>query len=423
VETAQELLKHYEEEIIKCMKCGNCQAVCPIYKETNREGGVARGKIQLASALLKGELEYTKSLQEKFQVCLTCKACNANCPCGVKPDEIILAVRAALAEKVGLPPAKKAIFNLMAKPGLLDFGLKMGSKLQGLALKKQREKVYSPRFPVGLDMKRTFPPLAEQPFRDTVPEETRLRDGKMKVAFFTGCGTNYIYTAVGQATINVLAKNRIEVVVPKNQHCCGAPVLIHGDRETAIEMARSLVELFGKLAVDAIITPCGTCGGSFQHNFVELLAGEPSYGPMAKNLSQKVYDISEFLIDKVEIDPDQLKPVKMKVTYHDPCHLVRGMNVSSQPRQLLKLVPGLELMEMKNPARCCGGAGSFTLTHYDLSMAIHQKKSDDIRRTGAEAVVTGCGSCRMQLEDGLYQEKMNLPVYHTIEILNMAYSN
>ncbi|MDW7674366.1 MAG: (Fe-S)-binding protein [Bacillota bacterium] len=418
---AHEILKRYEDEIIKCMKCGNCQAVCPVYKETSLEGGVARGKIQLAAALLNGSLEYTKSVQEKFQTCLTCMACNAACPCGVKPDQIILAARAALAEEVGLPFIKKSIFNVVSSPGLFDFGMKVGSKFQGLALKKQKDNAFSPRFPVGLDMKRVFPSLAPKAFKDSVPEVTKVENPKFKVAFFTGCVTNYIYTSVGHAAVNVLAKNGVEVVVPKAQHCCGAPVLIHGDRKTAGDMAKSLVETFSKLDIDAVITPCGTCGESFQHNFVELLAADPQYGPIAKELAKKTYDISEFLIDKVKIDGRDLKPVNMKVTYHDPCHLVRGMNVSKQPREILNMIPGLEFVEMKNAARCCGGAGSFTLTHYDMSMSIHQTKINDINSTGASTLVTGCGSCRMQFEDGLYQAQMGVPVLHTIEILNMAY--
>lgn len=417
----QEILARVEEEIHKCMKCGNCQAVCPVYKETNLEGGVARGKIQLAAALLKGDLEYTKSLQDKFQVCLTCKACNANCPCGVKVDEIILATRAALAKECGINLIKKVAFAALKKPGLFDFGLKLGGRLQGFGLKHQKENIYSPRFPVGLDMRRVFPSLAKQTFRDSVQEVNKANNPKYKVAFFTGCVTNYIYSDVGQAAVNVLTNNQVEVIVPKEQHCCGAPVLIHGDRATAKEMGKSLVKIFYKLDVDALITPCGTCGESFKHNYLELLGDDHEYGKMAKELSEKTYDISEFLIDKVKINPKKLKPVNMKVTYHDPCHLVRGMNVSRQPRELLKMIPGLEFVEMKKPDRCCGGAGSFSLTHYDLSMNIHKAKNDDIKSTGAEALITGCGSCRMQIEDGLFQAKMNLPVLHTIELLSRAY--
>lgn len=245
----------------------------------------------------------------------------------------------------------------------------------------------------------------------------------MKVAYFTGCVTNYIYTSVGEAVVNVLTKNGVEVVIPKEQHCCGAPLVVHGDRKTAREMAKSHVDTFTKANADAIITNCGTCGEAFTHNYVDLLRDDPKYAPMVKALAAKTYDISQFIVEKLKINPKDLGSVNLKVTYHDPCHLVRGMNVSKQPREILKMIPGLEFVEMKDADKCCGSAGSFTITHYDLSMKIHEQKTENVKKSGANAFVTGCGSCRMQFEDGFHQAKMNMPAYHTIEILNMAYKN
>ena len=169
----QELLKKVEDEMIKCMKCGNCMSVCPIYKENNLEAGSARGKIQIAAALLKGELYYTKSIQEKLQVCLTCKACNEICPCGVKPDEVILATRAQMAKEVGLPFIKKSIFKVVSSPKLFDLGMKMGAQFKSVALKEKDREKFSPRFPIGLDTSRVFPALAKKPFRDQVSEENK----------------------------------------------------------------------------------------------------------------------------------------------------------------------------------------------------------------------------------------------------------
>ena len=246
----------------------------------------------------------------------------------------------------------------------------------------------------------------------------------MKVAYFPGCVTNYIYTGVGHALLNVLNKNGVEVIVPENQHCCGTPVFVHGDRKTAKEMAKSLVDTFSKYQdIDALITNCGTCGEAFQHNYVDMLKDDPKYGPMAKKLAEKTYDISQFVVEKLNINPEDLKPVNMKVTYHDPCHLVRGMKVSKEPRQILKMIPGLEFVEMKDADKCCGSAGSFTITHYDMSMKIHESKTDNVKKSGANALVTGCGSCRMQFEDGFHQSKHDVPTYHTIEILSKAYGD
>lgn len=414
-------LKKVRAEIAKCMKCGNCMAVCPIYKETKAEAGVARGKIQLAAALLEGRLPFTHGVEERLMTCLTCKACSANCPCGVKADEIILAARAAVAGKLGLPLIKTTAFSVLKRPLLFDWGLKLGSRFQGIFLKDNGQGNRSPRFPLGLDTKRVLPVLAGVTFRDAfVP--VSLANPRLKVAFFTGCVTNYIYTEVGKATVEVLRANNIEVIVPEEQHCCGAPVRIHGDVATAEEMARSHVDSFAKLQVDAIITVCGTCGETFQHSYPELLVNDRVYGPKAGKIAGITHDISEFLVNVVKINSAALSGVNLKVTYHDPCHLVRGMGVSREPREILRAIPGVSLTELKNPARCCGGAGSFSLTHYGLSMDIHRHKADDIRASGAEVVVTGCGSCRMQLEDGLRQHGTPRKVMHTIEVLALAYA-
>jgi glycolate oxidase iron-sulfur subunit len=416
----QALLK-VEEEMHKCMKCGNCQAVCPIYKETKKESSVARGKIQLAYAVLKGELDYNEAIEERFALCLTCKACNANCPCGVEVDKIVLAARAAIANNKGLPTIKKSIFSVLKHPGLFDFSLKMGSKFQGLVFKKKKEGRYNPRFPIGLDTSRVMPPLAKETFRDSVEELTKAEKPQKRVAFFTGCVVNYMYTNFGHATMNVLKENNVEVIVPKEQHCCGAPVLIHGDIATATEMAKSHLDIFSKLDVDHIIMVCGTCGEAFRHNYLDLVENDPEYLAKAQAIAEKSLDISEFLTKVIQIDPAKLGEVPMKITYHDPCHLVRGLGVSKQPRELLKAIPGVEFTEMKNPARCCGGSGSFCLTHYDLSLDIFKQKAQDIQGTNTDFVVTGCGSCTMQIENGLEQHNLPHQVFHTIELLDKAY--
>ncbi|MBO8138330.1 MAG: (Fe-S)-binding protein [Desulfotomaculum sp.] len=417
-------LKNYpeiENEIIKCMRCGNCQAVCPLYKETKSEGAVARGKVKLADAVLKGELQYTKDLAKIFETCLTCKACAANCPCGVQPDKIVLAARAKLVKERGLPFIKSVIFKGLSSPGLFKTGMALGAKTQGLFF-KQTDKGMSPRYPVsGLELRRVLPKLADRSFLSTAAEVNKVDKPKMRVAFFTGCTTNFIYPQVGEALLKVMKHNNVEVVVPKKQHCCGVPVLLHGDAETATEMARSHVNIFSKLDVDAIITVCGTCGESFSKHYPELLKDDPEYGEKAEKLAEKTYDFAQFLIDVIKIDKTALKPVNKTVTYHIPCHIGRGMNAGSQQIELITSIPGIKYNPLKQPDRCCGGAGSFSLTHYDLSYQVLKHKLEDVKSTGADILVTGCGSCRMQLTDGIAQEDLPQTVKHTVELLAEAY--
>ncbi|KJS82708.1 MAG: hypothetical protein JM58_14075 [Peptococcaceae bacterium BICA1-8] len=421
--TMYDSLDKAKAEIAKCMKCGNCQEVCPIYLEEKKEGAVARGKIKLVEAVLKGDLEYTDGFADKLALCLTCKACNAKCPCGVKVDEIILSTRSAIVKNKGLHPLKKFVFGTLKRPGLFNFGLKTGSVFQGLVFKKHKalNGAY-PRFPFGLDMRRIVPPLSSSPLRDQLPEIIKVEKPVKRAAFFTGCTMNYIYIDAGKAIVDVLKRNNIEVIIPKEQHCCSMPIIAHGDSITAKEMAKSHVEIFSKLDVDVIITACGSCGTTFNKHYLELLEDDQEYYQKAQAIGTKIMDISDFILKEIGLDKSKLGPVNLKVTYHDPCHLNRGMGVKDSPREILKAIPGLEFIEMQNADRCCGGAGSFSLTHYDLAMDIHKHKADAINATKADAVVTGCGSCIMQLSDGMNRYNLDLPMYHTIEILAKAYA-
>lgn len=420
-----ETMDFAREEVMKCMSCGNCQEVCPIYAETRREGSVARGKMKLVDALLKGLVDSsTPGLEHNLHLCLTCKACVEVCPCGVQIDKIVLAARSELVRQEGLHPLKKVIFNVVDHPKLMDTGMRLGGNFQGAVFKKEKQMGgYTPRFPFGLDMRRVIPDLPPKPFRMTVPEVNKpIGQVKYKVAFFTGCASNYMYPNVAKSFMNVMKHNNVEVIVPKKQHCCGTPILAHGDQKTAKSMAEDHVKLFSELDVDYIVFVCGSCALSFKEHYKELLEDTPLYDK-AVALSEKAIDWSDFLMNVVKADVTDLHTGKMVATYHDPCHLRRGIGVVEPPRQILRDLPDVEFREMKKPNRCCGSAGSFSLTHYDLSMDIQKRKFDDVEQTGADTIVTGCGSCIMQLTDGQKRFGGNCAVKHTVEILSDAYDS
>lgn len=412
-----------EQETIKCMKCGNCQAVCPLYKELKSEQAVARGKVKLTEAVLEKQLPYTQKLAKIFELCLQCKACAVICPCGVEPDKIVLAARAKLVQERGLPTVKKMIFKVVSNPGLFKTGLAVGARTQGLFF-KQREDGQSTRIPIsGIVLRRVIPKLAIPSFLGRVPENNTFPGATKTIAFFSGCTTNFAYPGVGTALIEVMKRNNINVIVPKAQHCCGLPVLMHGDVETATQMAKSSVDIFSKYDVDAIITVCGTCGESFRVHYPELLQKDPAYYAKAKALAEKTYDFAQYLVDVIGLDPKKLGRVEATVTYHVPCHIGRSMKAKDQQLKIITSIPGVKYRPLRDPDRCCGGAGSFSLTHYDLSYDILKHKLDDIAFTDADYVITGCGSCRMQLNDGIAQEKMTQKVMHTVELLARSYQN
>ncbi|HWQ42248.1 MAG TPA: (Fe-S)-binding protein [Desulfosporosinus sp.] len=412
------------EELRKCMKCGNCQAVCPIYKESRQEVGAARGKISLAEFLLSGEIELTKGMADRFSLCTTCMACNTNCPCGVRFDKIILAARAESVRKQGLHPVKKIAFTALKMQRMFDFGMKTGSIFQAVALKNipnRHSKLARMRVDIGIGKDKVFPMLPTKTLRSEFPQVITVKNPKMRVAFFTGCMVNYFYTDMGRAVVEVLAENDIEVVIPKGQACCGIPASVNGDVESARVLAKRNLRAFEKMGADALVVACSSCGAAWKHVFAELMENDPEFKPLADKWAGKSYDISEFLIHQVPFKKEGLGRVARKVTYHDPCHLNRGAGISNEPREILKSIPGVELIEMKEPGRCCGMAGSFSLVHPDLSVQISDRKTADIAQTHTDTVATGCPACRMQLQSGIENAEIDEEVLHTIQILAESY--
>jgi len=424
------VLEAAREQIHRCMKCGNCQAVCPLFAETKHEGAVARGKIHLAADVLEGKIQPTPELAEKFGLCLTCKACESNCPCGVKVVDIVLAARAALAESIGLPFAKQVVFHGLKMRRLFNLGMKVAPALQGLALRpvdvpSGDDSFRSARLPVGLDARRVLHELAPTALRDGYDEfNPSYGPPRQTVAFFTGCVNNLVYVDAGKAIVEVLRANGCHVVIPKAQHCCGAPVFVNGDRRAGADIARHNLDVFAdadlRFSLDAVAFACGTCVSSFAEFYPHLLDLGPGYQEKAEALARKAVDVNALLV-KLGAHEKPMATLSRKVTYHDSCHLARSVSVTEQPRKLLRAIPGVELVEMKDAARCCGGAGSFSLSHYELSSQVTAKKAENIKRTGADTAVTGCPGCRMTIEDGLAQAGGKQRTVHPAMLLHEAY--
>ncbi len=417
------------EELDKCMKCGNCMAVCPVYGADKLETSVTRSKIAVAEAVLDGQLELDDpQVYEMLFNCLVCKSCMTNCPTKVNFGRIILALRAALVRKNGLPWLKKAIFSTLKHPSLFDTSMRIGAALQGLAFKTdQGGKAISPRAPfakvggpIGLDSERQMPALNVTPLRDRVDDVVKVAGSTMKVAFFTGDSLNYFYPEAGQDLIEVLSANQIEVHIPKGQNCCGVPVLVHGDIDTVRKLARANIDAFEATGCEYLITGCGSCGSAWQHDYTEILAADPVYGPKAEYWAKRTYDISTFLTRVITLREPKGR-VERVVTYHDSCHLKKAMKVSAEPREILNVIPGLTFKEMSAPDACCGSGGSFVLSHYETASTIGRKKADDINRTGADTVSTGCPACMMQLLDNVHRSGGQQKIIHYISLLAESY--
>jgi len=421
-EEMERSFESWEQEVIRCIRCGACQNVCPVFKELQAESTVARGRVKLIRGVISKDLDLTEGFIDKMSLCLMCKACVVNCPSGVKVDKLVEAARKEIVDKKGLSPLKKLIFRLVLKNRwVFNSGMKAGSVFQGLVFRKGPQgQGMLPKMSLGLDKRRLLSPLAPKSFRSIYPKVIKVSDAKMRVAFFTGCMINYIYTDTGTAVINVLKRNGVEVVIPALQNCCGTPVRINGDYESAKQMARANIDVFSKEKVDWIVVACGTCGLALKEEYAELLEDDPIYAEKAKKLGAIVKDFTELVVS-LEGFEAEMGCLPMKVTYHDPCHLVRGLKVKEQPRQIIRSIPGVALEEMNKPDTCCGSGGSFSLAHYELSTKINDHKVEDIKHTGAEVLVTGCSACRMHIADGLNRQNLPVKVMHTAQLLEMAY--
>ncbi len=398
-----------------CMRCGSCNAVCPSIQELGAESLSPRARVRVVHGLITGEVELSPRYQEIIGTCMNCMACAEECPSGIRPNEVVLNARGQMALEKGLPLVKRMIFRRAMRMRRM---FPAGAKLMGMLQRASFiGKPWSPArlaLPLmGMKLDKQIPYFDLKPFLERTAELVPATNRKCRVAYYVGCSGNLIYPEIGEAVVGLLNHYGVEVVIPKGQMCCGTPLYNSGDLVGAAYFARQNLRAFEGLEVDAIITACGTCGMSWRREWSELLGVDVPEG-----VSSKIYDIAEFLTDCLGIDSiESIAERNVRLTYHDACHLVRGMRVANQPRKLLSSLPGVELVEMNEADKCCGGAGAFSIYHPDLSRAVGSHKAESIAKTEADMIVTGCPSCMMQLDEVLHLARSPRPVTHTACVL------
>jgi glycolate oxidase iron-sulfur subunit len=414
-----ENIKSVAGEIERCLKCGLCRAVCPVFAEVLDESGCARGKIALIEALSENDLNLSRLFSDRLSKCLDCKACMEACPSGIKVDELVLAARAEIFTKGRFSLLKKLVFRHLLRRGRL---LPPVSKFVAFVERKILRSLpasspYRMLLPiVKIDKARTLPMFAERTVMDDYGEIVSP-EGKprMRVGFFLGCSTNLMYTEIGKAVIRILTGEGIEVVIPREQGCCGVPVYTSGDRRTGTELALKNIKAFEKYKLDAIVTACAACGAALKRDYRTVL------GLRERAMGARVYDLNEFLVEFTDLVFDGKEAETITVTYHDPCHLSRAQGITEAPRRVLQAIPNVTFIEMEEASRCCGGGGMFSFTHYDIAKEIGKKKASFIAATGAEVVATSCPSCMMQLTDMLNRSGLPQRVVHIAELLAPFY--
>lgn len=412
-----------EAQIMACIRCGLCSAVCPVYQETLMETDAPRGRIALVRAVLEDRLEPSPRFKKIVYECLSCKACVDLCPAGVRTDQLMMAARAYLLEQEGEHWFRRFLFRwLLPEPQRLETATAPLRWYEHIGLRRLVERFRLDRLlPQRLrEMSWLLPPIPRQPLRRLLPEVTPP-EGELRhrVGFFLGCAQDVMFASASRASVRVMARNGCQVYTPEVA-CCGMPHLGYGELEVAKDLARQNIEAFAGQEMDVIVTDCASCGATLLE-YAELLAGDPDYAQRAAAFSAKVRDISAFL-DEIEIEPPQGR-IELRVTYHDPCHLIRSQNVAEAPRRLLTMIPGLELVEMEESDWCCGNAGSHALTDPEGSGQILDRKMAHVADTEADVVVSGCPGCQIQLWRGVRRWNLPMRVLHPVELLDQAYRN
>ncbi len=414
------VMAELDAAVEQCNQCGFCQAGCPTYKATGIEWTVARGRIALIRDVLAGRLPLDDSVREPLFNCLTCGGCTDHCFPAVQTAQIVTKARAELVRRHGEHWVQKLVFRqVLPNPNVLGLAVKSLrlSQITGVEPLARSTGAVNLLGQLGA-ASAVLPKIPGKTGREQAREAIKLLAARRaRVAYFLGCGNNNIYPGAAAAAMRVLNRNGVEVLVPEVV-CCGKPPISYGDEAAAKDLARRNIDALVGLDVDAIVTDCATCG-SFLHEYGELFADEPAYAEKAKQLSARVQDLLQFLA-ALGIGQTFGK-VPARITYHDPCHLGRFQKVSAQPRDFLKSVPGVEFVELPEANMCCGGAGSYALTHYDISMMVLDRKMENVARTGAQVLATACPGCAMQLGHGVRRHRLPVRVKHVVEILDAAY--
>ena len=415
------MMKALEEQLVVCMRCGMCQAVCPLYAETGREADVARGKLALLDGLMKSMFDDPQGVGMRLNKCLLCGSCSANCPSGVKVLDIFMKARAIISGYMGLSPAKRLVLQgMLAHPGFFDKMLEWGAKFQNLLTRPVNDIVGTScaRFASPILADRHFKTLSPKPFHRAVPV-LDMPAGKsgIRVAFFTGCLLDKLFPRVAESVIAVLQFHGIGIFMPQGQGCCGIPAVSSGDMSTFFRLLRHNLEVFESGKWDYLITACATCTSTLKKVWPSLSENEtPEIRERVAALAEKTLDISQLLVSVLKIPMDAVSDSGIGVTYHDPCHLKKSLGVSDQPRAMIRTANGYKFREMPEPDACCGMGGSFNLQYYELSAKIGTKKRDQIISTNASVLATGCPACMMQISDMLSRAGDSVAVKHFIEI-------
>lgn len=410
--SSESLISSYTRTL-DCVHCGLCLPHCPTHQVLGVEADSPRGRIYLMRALAEGRVEDPQSIRPFLDRCLDCRACETACPSGVRYGEILEATRAELEKsqpKRGIAAwlTRNLLWHVVAKQKRLRlvFSLLHTAELLGLRWLATKLRLMpsamaeiAPPVPPSAD-RRPLQPGVHKP-----KQGVKLRN--KRVALFTGCIMEPMFGRVNRATLEVLLANGFEVRIPTEQRCCGALLVHAGMPERAAQLAKENVAAFAD--DDIVLNNSAGCGCALKE-YDHLLATEEG-----RSFAAKCQDISEFLAaEGLSAIPAQQDK---RVVYDDPCHLCHGQNIQTQPRDLLRQVPGIDLVSASKSDDCCGSAGIYNLVQPILAAEIGQRKAADLINSAPDMIVTGNPGCMIQIDSHIRRSGHCIPVRHPIELL------
>ena len=418
--------------IQQCMHCGMCLPTCPTYDATKHERNSPRGRISLMRAIADGQLEVDREFADEMSYCLGCLACQTACPAGVNYAQLFETARSHIERSgVNRTPARTfwrsvTLGYLFMRPRALRAagrGLRLYQR-SGLEALVRRTGLTAV-LPKSLRAIEPQAPVIGSHFSNELirPEERPATgDARYRVALLTGCVQDLIFASVNRDTADVLLANQCVVETPAVQPCCGSLHAHNGELDLARHLARQLIDLLPPDRFDAIITNAGGCGSHLRH-YSTLLAGDAAYRDRARMWDAKLRDVQEWLVEIGARQPAAApfdEPVTL--TYHESCHLTHGQKVVKQPRELLRMIPGVSFIELPESTWCCGAAGVYTITQPEQAHALMVRKTGHIVGTRAAVVATANPGCHLQLVRGLKElGATQVDVVHPVTLLARAY--
>jgi glycolate oxidase iron-sulfur subunit len=402
-----------------CVHCGFCLPTCPTYQLWGEEMDSPRGRIYLMDLAQKGEIDLQGPFTEHIDRCLGCMACVTACPSGVQYDRLLESVRPQIERNVPRERSdawfRNAIFALFPYKRRLRAAAVPGALYQRLRRVRAVARL-ADKLPGRLGaMASLLPPVSVREAFARLPVFTPAVGGRRaRVALLSGCVQDVFFHRVNVATLRVLAAEGCDVLVPREQQCCGALELHSGREDSALARAKREIAVFEKLDVDHVVTNVAGCGSSMKE-YGHLLADDPEWAERAAAFSRRVRDVHEVL---AELGPRAVRhPFHGRVAYHDACHLGHAQQVRSQPREVLRSIPELELVDLPEAALCCGSAGIYNLVMPEAAAELGARKAANVRSVGPDLVVTANPGCLLQIGKHLGAD---IPLLHPVQLLDAS---